>query len=148
VNVAVVAPADTVTDAGTVSSVLLLASVTEAPPAGAGWVVVTVQVDTALCPRLVGLHATPDTSTGACRLIVAVWELVPSVAVTVALWLLGIEAAAVAVNLALLAPTGTVTDEGTISNGLLLLKTTLPAALNDTVLLAYVPEGVCVHCAP
>ena len=40
---------------------------------------------TALCPRPVGLQAKVDTSTGAIRPIVAVWELVPSVAVTVAL---------------------------------------------------------------
>ena len=43
---------------------------------------VTVQVLTALCPRLDGLHATPETSTGATRLIAAVFELVPKVAVT------------------------------------------------------------------
>jgi hypothetical protein len=43
VNVAVVAPDDTVTEAGTVSSVLLLASVTVDPPAGAVCVSVTVQ---------------------------------------------------------------------------------------------------------
>ena len=40
---------------------------------------------TALCPRLAGLQAILETSTGAIRPIVAVWELVPSVAVTVAL---------------------------------------------------------------
>ena len=84
-NVAVVAPAATVTVPGTVSKALLLPSVTLDPPAGAVCVNVTVHVLTALCPRLVGLQATPDTSTGATRLIAAVFELVPSVAVTVAL---------------------------------------------------------------
>jgi hypothetical protein len=84
-NVAVVAPAVTVTDAGTVSKVLLLASATLDPPVGAVWVSVTVHVLTALCPRLVGLQATPETSTGASRLMVAVCELLPRVAVTVAL---------------------------------------------------------------
>ena len=84
-KVAVVDPAVTVTDAGTVSEALLLASVTLDPPVGAVWVSVTVHVLTALCPRLVGLQATPETSTGASRLIVAVCELLPSVAVTVAL---------------------------------------------------------------
>ena len=84
-NVAVVAPAATVTDAGTVSKPLLLAKVTLEPPVGAVWVSVTVHVLTALCPSLVGLHPTPDTSTCASRLMVAVWEPLPRVAVTVAL---------------------------------------------------------------
>jgi hypothetical protein len=84
-NVAVVAPAATVTVPGTVSNALLLPSVTLEPPVGAVCVKVTVHVLTALCPRLVGLHARVDINIGATRLIVAVFELVPSVAVTVAL---------------------------------------------------------------
>ena len=84
-NAAVVAPAATVTDAGTVSAALLLASVTLDPPAGAVWVSDTVHVPIALCPRLAGLQATPDTRTGATRLTAAVCELLPRVAVTVAL---------------------------------------------------------------
>ena len=84
-NVAVVAPAATVTDAGTVSEALLLPSVTLDPPVGAVCVSVTVQVLTALWPRLAGLQATVETRTGACRLMVAVCELAPRVAVTVPL---------------------------------------------------------------
>ena len=84
-NVAVAAPDATVTDAGTVSEALLPPSVTLDPPAGAVWVSVTVHVLTALCPRLVGLQAKVETSTGASRLMVAVCELLPRVAVTVAL---------------------------------------------------------------
>ena len=84
-KVAVVANHATFTEAGTVSEVLLLASVTVDPPRGAIWVSVTVQVLTALWPRLVGLQARVETRTGASRLIVAVCELLPSVAVTVAL---------------------------------------------------------------
>ena len=84
-KVAVVPPAATVTDAGTVSKILLLASATLDPPAGAVWVSVTVQVLVALCPRLVGAHAKVDTTTGASRLMAAVCELLPRVAVTVAL---------------------------------------------------------------
>jgi hypothetical protein len=124
-NVVVVAPAATITDAGTVSEALLLASVTLEPPAGEIWVSVTVQVLTALCPRLVGLQATPETRTGASRLIVAVCELLPRVAVTVALCLLAIEAAAVALNVAVVAPAATVTDAGTVSEALLLASVTL-----------------------
>ena len=86
-KVAVVAPAATVTDAGTVrAEVLLLARVTLDPPVGAAWVSVRVQMLVALCPRLAGVQTTPETSTAAAdRLIVAVCELLPSVAVTVAL---------------------------------------------------------------
>ncbi len=84
-KVAVVDPDATVTDPGTVSSALLLDSVTLDPPVGAVCVSVTVQVLTALCPRLVGLHETEDTSTGASSEIEAVCELLPSVPVTVAL---------------------------------------------------------------
>jgi hypothetical protein len=83
-KVAVVAPAATVTDTGTMSEGLLLPSVTFDPPGGAVCVKVTVHVLTALCPRLVGLQATPDTNTGASRLMVAVFELPPKAAVTVA----------------------------------------------------------------
>jgi hypothetical protein len=51
-----VAPAATVTDAGTVSTVLVLVRVTVEPPAGAAWVSVTVQVLEEFGPRLVGLQ--------------------------------------------------------------------------------------------
>jgi hypothetical protein len=44
VKVAEVAPAATTTDAGTVTTAVLLLRPTEAPPAGAAWVKVTVQV--------------------------------------------------------------------------------------------------------
>jgi len=84
-KVAVLEPAATVTDAGTVSDVLLEPSVTVEPPVGAGWERVTLQVLTPLWPRLVGLQATLEMRTWAKRLMVAVGELVPRVAVTVAL---------------------------------------------------------------
>ena len=84
-KVAVVAAAATVTDTGTVSVVLVLVNVTNAPPAGATLVRVTVQVLEAFCPRLVGLHASDDTRTGVTRLTVAFAELLLYVAVTVAL---------------------------------------------------------------
>src|ERR1700689_3554798 len=95
-NVAVVEPDATITDAGTVSEVLLLDSVTLDPLLGAVCVSVTVHVPTAPGPRLAGVQATPEIETGAERLKVAVWELVPKVAVTTALRLLAMPGAAVA----------------------------------------------------
>ena len=74
VKVAVVAAAATVTDAGTVSSALLLDSDTEEPPVGAALVKVTVQLLAALEFRLVGLQLSVDTSTGATRLTAAVCD--------------------------------------------------------------------------
>ena len=74
-KVADVAAAATVTEAGTVSVELVLVSVTLAPPVGAAWVKVTVQVLEEFCPRLVGLHASDETRTGARRLTVALAEL-------------------------------------------------------------------------
>ena len=53
--------------------------------AGRACVRLRLQLLEAPGPKADGLHATPDTSTGAARLIVAVCELVPKVAVTVAL---------------------------------------------------------------
>jgi hypothetical protein len=84
-NVAVVADAATVTDVGTVSVPFVFVSATTAPPAGAACVKVTVQVLEAFGPRLVGLHASEDTRTGATKLIVAFAELLLYVAVIVAL---------------------------------------------------------------
>ena len=84
-KVAVVDPAATVTEAGTESEALLLARVIAEPPVGAVWERVTVHVLTALWPRLVGLQARVETRTGASRLMVAVCELLPRDAVTVAL---------------------------------------------------------------
>jgi len=83
-KVAVVAPAATVTEAGTLRRAFLLASATAAPPAGAVWVSVTVHRLTAPWPRLVRLQDTPETRTGATRAIVAVCELPPRIAVTAA----------------------------------------------------------------
>ena len=74
-KVAAVAASTTATDAGTVRVALVLVRVTVAPPAGAAWVRVTVQVLEALGPRLVGLQTSEETSTGATRLTMALAEL-------------------------------------------------------------------------
>ena len=73
-KVAVIAAAATVTDAGAVRVALVLVRVTAAPPVGAAWVRVTVQVLDAFGPRLVGLQASDETST-ATKLTVALAEL-------------------------------------------------------------------------
>jgi hypothetical protein len=52
-------------------------------------------------------------------------------------------AAALALNVAVVAPAATFTDAGTVSDGLLLVRFTLPAAaLKETVLLAYEPRAI------
>ena len=73
-KVADMAAAATVTEAGAVSVALVLVKVTAAPPVGAGWVRVTVQVLAELGPRLVGLQVSEETST-ATKLTVALAEL-------------------------------------------------------------------------
>ena len=73
-KVAEVDPAAAVTVAGTVKTALLLVTVTAAPPVGAAFVSVTVQVPDAFGHKLAG-HANEDTSTGDTRLIVAGAEL-------------------------------------------------------------------------
>jgi hypothetical protein len=115
---AVVAPAVTVTEAGTVSEVLLLVSVTAEPTAGAGWVRVTVQVLTPLGPRLVGLQDRAETSVGATKVRVVVRKLPFKAAVMVALWFVG-KSPALTMKLAKVAPAGTVTDAGIVSSALL-----------------------------
>jgi hypothetical protein len=75
-NVAEVAPAPTVTDAGTFKVELVFESATTAPPVGAGWLRVTVHVLEAFEPRLAGLHQIAETDTdGATRLTVVLAEL-------------------------------------------------------------------------
>jgi len=74
-KVAVVAAAATATEAGTVSVALVLVRATAAPPVGAAWVKVTVQVLKAFGPRLVGLQTSDETSTDAVRVMVALADV-------------------------------------------------------------------------
>ena len=74
-KVADVAAAATVTDAGTVNVALEFARVTLAPPVGAAWVKVTVQVLEEFAPMAVGLQLRDETSTGATRLTMVLAEL-------------------------------------------------------------------------
>ena len=63
VKVAVVLPAATVTEAGTVAAALLLESETDTPPVGAAPLNVTVPVDEVPPVTLVGLSETDDRAT-------------------------------------------------------------------------------------
>jgi len=65
VKFADVAPAATVMDEATVSFELVFERVTLAPPEGAGWVRLTVQVPEEFGPTLLGLHDKEDTVTDA-----------------------------------------------------------------------------------
>src|SRR5271156_3659679 len=84
-KLAEVAAAAIMTAAGTLRVALVLVRVTAAPPAGAGWVRVTVQVVEELGPRLAGAQASVETSAGATRLMVELAELPLWAAVMVAL---------------------------------------------------------------
>ena len=80
-NVAVVLADPTVTEPGTVSAAALLDKLTVAPPV---FDTVTVHVELPPDPRLLGLHVSPLTTVAVASEMVVVRELVPSVAVTVA----------------------------------------------------------------
>ena len=80
-NVAVVLPEATVTDAGTGNAAALLDRLTVPPPV---LDTVTVQVELPPDPRLVGLHVSPLTTVAVASEIVAVCVLPFNVAVMVA----------------------------------------------------------------
>jgi hypothetical protein len=115
-NVAVVAAAGTVTEAGTVSSVVsLAASVTTLPPVGAGWVNVIVHVLETPDAKVAGAQDSDDTlGPPGATVIVAVVVLPPSVAVRMTVWDVATDPA-VAVKVVEVAPAGTVTEAGTDS---------------------------------
>ena len=80
-----------------------------------------------LGPRVVGLHASAVTTVDATKLMVAC-ELFPSVAVTVAAWLVA-KVPVVALNAAVVDPAAIVTDVGTVSVALVFVSATvLPPA--------------------
>jgi hypothetical protein len=81
VNVAVVLPAPTVTEAGTVNAAVLLDRATTPAPV---FDTVTVHVELTPDPRLAGAHVSPLTTVAVPSAIVAVCVLPFSVAVRVA----------------------------------------------------------------
>jgi hypothetical protein len=118
---------------------LLLESVTTAPPEGALDVRVTVPVELFPPLTLVGFTVSEERLTAAGGVMVseAFAELDPKVAVIAAV-LVVVTVCVLAVNVALVAPAGTVTLPGTVAAELLLAKlTTVPplpaAALKVTV---------------
>jgi hypothetical protein len=119
-NVALVAFGAIVTLAGTLAAaVLLLPSVTSAPPAGAGPFSLTVPVD-ALPPRTdIGLTVT-ELRAAAVTVKVAVFVIVPYVA-EIATDVLAATGALAAKNVAVVAPETTVTLAGTVATDVLLL---------------------------
>lgn len=122
-NVAVVAPAATVTPVGAVSTALLLESEIVVPPAGATWVKVTVHALELLGPRLVGLHAREERAKPVVRFSVALWERPFRVAVTLAAPLL-LMVPAVALKVPVADPAVIILADGTVKLGLLLASVT------------------------
>jgi hypothetical protein len=136
VNVAVVAPAATVTLDGTVTPVTAEASVTERPPVGAALVRVTVPVAV----------AGPVTEFGEIPRLVIVGALTASVALAdapfadapiVTDWF-DPTATVVTVAVIVVAPAGTVTVAGTVAAALLEVKATLSPPLGAAALIVTV----------
>ena len=125
VNVALLAPVPTVTEAGTVTAGFPLDRLTLVG-LGAAPVRLTVQVELPGGVNEVGAHVKLEsTGTGAFRVKVAVFEVPLNVAVNTAVVFALTAAAALAVNVVLLAPVPTVTDAGTVTAGFPLDRLTL-----------------------
>jgi len=142
VNAALVEPATTVTLAGTVATlVLLLESVTTAPPEGAGPLRVTVPCDDTPPVTLVGLRASDDsvpapaepgfTVSVAKRPVPKPALMLTDVTTVTADVLIG--------NVALVAPAATATSSGTLAAGLLLDSATTAPPVGAGLLKVTVP---------
>jgi hypothetical protein len=143
VNVALEAPAATVTVAGTVALEWASESNTVAPPAGAGPVSVTVPVVFLQPHTGFGAMVTVDKVGGA---TVTVTDLVAALyAPEMVIELFAVTTLVAIVKLALVAPAGTVTDTGTVATAVLLLAsvTTIPPTgatpVNATFPVAFLP---------
>src|ERR1039458_3067773 len=121
-KVAVVAPAATATDPGTVSAAVLLDSVTVPP---AAFVSVTVQVLVPPLLSVAGVHDNELTVTAAAKAIDAICVLPFNDAVSVAVWFDAI-VPAVAVKVAVADHAATATEHSTVSAAVLLDSVTVP----------------------
>lgn len=119
VNVAEFAPAATVTDVGVCAALLLLESVTDAPPVGAGPLSVTVPVEDAPPVSVVGLSVS-SVIDGGLTVIVADLAMLLYEA-EIADVLMEPTALVLTVNVPLMDPEGTVTEAGTVATPVLLL---------------------------
>src|SRR6185369_9745960 len=126
-KVAVVAPAATVTVAGTPAEALLLVSAITAPPAGAAAVSVTVPVLPAPPTTVAGFSVTEANGEFTVRTPVVEAPLYVAVMTTV---VVVVTALLVTTNVAVVAPAVTVTEAGTVAALVLLLVsvTTEPPA--------------------
>src|SRR3990172_1574683 len=125
-KLAVVAPAATVTLAGTVAAALLLDSATSAPPAGAALLSVTVPVEDSPPVTLAGLTETAESTGG---LIVRVVFCVPLKLAVIKAEVTAPTALVFTENVAVVSPAAPVTLAGTVAAALPLdSATTAPLA--------------------
>ena len=122
-NVPVVAPAGTDTDAGAVKvPCALFVNVTTAPPASAGPEIVTVHVVPLFEDRVVNEHESPLTVAGGSSRMVAVAVVPFKAAVSAAVWF-AVTVPVEMLNVPLAAPAAIVTDAGADNTGDALLVT-------------------------
>jgi hypothetical protein len=145
VNIAEFAPDATLTDAGTLSSGVLLDNATVAPPDPAACASVTVQFVTQPGFRVAGLHDRLLMDVGVSSEIEAVCELLLYDAVTAAVWAV-VMVPAVAVKFADVAPDATVAVGGTVNAARLLESETVippvPAACESVTVHAAIPPAL------
>lgn len=144
VKVPVVAPAATVTVAGTVAAALFDARLTVKPPVGAAPVRVTVPVDVAPPRTDVGLSETAETPAGVTvRFALAV---PPLAAAEIEAVVLAPTAVVETVNVAVVAPAATVTVAGTVAAPLPEVRLTVRPPVGALPVIVTVPVDVAPPC--